>query len=118
MHLRHATTHDVLACWFGVDRSTVVRAIGGVRPLLAERGCAVSPGVRCEVVDHLGAVGKTGIVDGNREPRSGRAARRAARTARRPVRRQSPYRTVGPRGGNPRPWLRSSGPPPGRARPW
>ncbi|MFE0824705.1 transposase family protein, partial [Streptomyces sp. NPDC058847] len=25
MHLRHATTHDVLACWFGVDRSTITR---------------------------------------------------------------------------------------------
>ncbi|MFE9628783.1 transposase family protein [Streptomyces sp. NPDC006527] len=41
MHLRHGTTHDVLACWFGVDRSTIARAIGEVRPLLAERGCAV-----------------------------------------------------------------------------
>ncbi|MFE3390146.1 transposase family protein [Streptomyces anulatus] len=27
-----------LACWFGVDRSTVTRAVGEVRPLLAERG--------------------------------------------------------------------------------
>ncbi|WP_260868132.1 transposase family protein [Streptomyces sp. SLBN-134] len=39
-----------------------------MRPLLAERGCTVSPGVRlrslAEVVDHLGASGKTGIVDG------------------------------------------------------
>ncbi|WP_405594641.1 transposase family protein [Streptomyces sp. NBC_01092] len=33
--LRHGTTHDVLACWFGVDRSTITRAIGEVRPLLA-----------------------------------------------------------------------------------
>ncbi|MEK8146547.1 transposase family protein [Streptomyces sp. M10(2022)] len=22
-HLRHGATHDVLACWFGVDRSTI-----------------------------------------------------------------------------------------------
>ncbi|WP_405706568.1 helix-turn-helix domain-containing protein [Streptomyces sp. NBC_00069] len=22
VHLRHGATHDVLACWFGVDRST------------------------------------------------------------------------------------------------
>jgi len=54
----------VLACWFGVDRSTVTRAIGEVRPLLAERGCTVSPDVRLrtldEVVDHLGQAGKTG----------------------------------------------------------
>ncbi|MGI5440573.1 hypothetical protein ACQEV4_25310 [Streptomyces shenzhenensis] len=29
MHLRHATAHDVLACWFGVDRAAITRAIGG-----------------------------------------------------------------------------------------
>ncbi|MCY1655615.1 transposase family protein [Streptomyces sp. NPDC052071] len=23
VHLRHGVTHDVLVCWFGVDRSTV-----------------------------------------------------------------------------------------------
>lgn len=43
------------------DRSTITRAIGEVRPLLAERGCTVSPDVRlrslAEVVDHLGASG-------------------------------------------------------------
>ncbi|MEU0235954.1 transposase family protein [Streptomyces sp. NPDC006170] len=65
--LRHGATHDVLACRFGVDRSTMTRAIGGVRPLLAERGCVISPGVRLrtltEVIDHLGASGRTGIVD-------------------------------------------------------
>ncbi|MFJ3213718.1 transposase family protein, partial [Streptomyces flaveolus] len=68
VHLRHGVTHDVLACWFGVDRSTITRAVGEVRPLLAERGCTVSPDVRlrslAEVVDHLGASGATGIVDG------------------------------------------------------
>ncbi|MFJ9319448.1 helix-turn-helix domain-containing protein [Streptomyces globisporus] len=31
VHLRHGVTHDVLACWFGVDRSTVTRGIGEVR---------------------------------------------------------------------------------------
>lgn len=39
-----------------------------VRPLLAERGCTVSPDVRlrspAEVVDHFGASGTTGVVDG------------------------------------------------------
>ncbi|MFE4054549.1 hypothetical protein [Streptomyces sp. YIM B13518] len=25
MSLRHGTAHDVLACWFGVDRSTITR---------------------------------------------------------------------------------------------
>ncbi|MFJ3825482.1 transposase family protein [Streptomyces nodosus] len=81
VHLRHATTHDVLACWFGVDRSTITRAIGEVRPLLAKLGCTVSPGVRrrtlAEVVDHLG--GKTGIIGGTeirvRRPAAGRKDR-------------------------------------------
>ncbi|MEU6882928.1 transposase family protein [Streptomyces sp. NPDC046712] len=57
VHLRHGVTHDVLACWFGVDRSTITRAVNEVRPLLAERGCTVRPDVRlrtlAEVVDHL-----------------------------------------------------------------
>ncbi|MEU8917858.1 transposase family protein [Streptomyces nigrescens] len=83
VHLRHGATHDVLACWFGVDRSTITRAIGEVRPLLAGRGCTISPGVRlrtlAEVVDHLGASGKTGIVDGTeirvRRPAVGRKDR-------------------------------------------
>ncbi|WP_237530277.1 transposase family protein [Streptomyces sp. SID3915] len=35
VNLRHGVTHDVLACWFSVDQSTVTRAIGGVRTLLA-----------------------------------------------------------------------------------
>ncbi|MFJ1797178.1 helix-turn-helix domain-containing protein [Kitasatospora griseola] len=39
VHLRHGVTHDVLACWFDVDRSTITRAIGQIRPLPAERGC-------------------------------------------------------------------------------
>ncbi|MFJ5845531.1 transposase family protein [Streptomyces sp. NPDC092903] len=68
VHFRHGATHDVLACWFGVDRSTVARAIGEVRPLPAERVCTVSPDVRlrtlAEVVDRLGLAGKTGIIDG------------------------------------------------------
>ncbi|MFF4248956.1 transposase family protein [Streptomyces sp. NPDC001822] len=72
VHLRHGVTHDVLACWFGVDRSTVTRAIGEVRPLLAARGCTVSPDVRlrtlAEVVEHLGQAGKTGIIDGTEIP--------------------------------------------------
>ncbi|MGA5417967.1 transposase family protein [Streptomyces pseudogriseolus] len=83
VHLRHATTHDVLACWFGVDRSTIIRAIAEVRPLLAERGCTISPAVRlqtlAEVIDHLGTDGKTGIIDGTeirvRRPAAGRKDR-------------------------------------------
>ncbi|WP_308114593.1 transposase family protein [Streptomyces sp. ISL-12] len=83
VHLRHGVTHDVLACWFGVDRSTITRAVSEVRPLLAERGCTVSPDVRlrtlADVVDHLGASGTTAIVDGTeirvRRPAAGRRDR-------------------------------------------
>lgn len=83
VHLRHGVTHDVLACWFGVDRSTVTRAVGEVRPLLAERGCTISPDVRlrtlAEVIGHLGETGRTGIIDGTeirvRRPAVGRKDR-------------------------------------------
>ncbi|CAN3977539.1 Mobile element protein [Kitasatospora purpeofusca] len=83
VHLRHGVTHDMLACWFGVDRSTITRAVGEVRPLLAERGCTIGPGVRlrtlAEVVDHLGAGERTGIIDGTgirvRRPAAGRRNR-------------------------------------------
>ncbi|WP_246101098.1 transposase [Streptomyces cyaneus] len=81
--LRHGTAHDVLACWFGVDRSTITRAIGEVRPLLAQRGCTVAPGRRlctlAEVIEHLGASGQTGIINGTemrvRRPAAGRKDR-------------------------------------------
>lgn len=80
VHLRHGATHDMVACWFGVDRSTIKRAIGEVRPLLAERGCTVAPDIQlttfAEVVDHLGPRGQTGIIDGTevrvRRPAAGR----------------------------------------------
>lgn len=98
VHLRHATTHHVIACWFGVDRSTITRAIAEVRPLLAERGCTISQGVRlrtlAEVIDHLGTDGKTGIIDGTeirvRRPAAGHNDRdnsspaRTSRTRSRP----------------------------------
>ncbi|MGW2115343.1 helix-turn-helix domain-containing protein [Streptomyces zhihengii] len=45
VHLRRQGTHDVLACWFGVNRSTIARAVVEVRPLLAERGCTVTTGM-------------------------------------------------------------------------
>lgn len=68
VHLRHGATHDVLACWFGVARSTITPAIGEVRPLLATRGCTIATGARlrtlAEVIDYLGASGQTGIIDG------------------------------------------------------
>ncbi len=44
IHLRHDLPHAVLGVFFGVDRSTVTRAVGEVRQLPAEQGFAV-PGL-------------------------------------------------------------------------
>src|SRR5699024_12730415 len=41
IHLRHDLPHAVLGLLFGVDRSTITRAVGQIRTLLAESGCAV-----------------------------------------------------------------------------
>jgi hypothetical protein len=50
-----------------VSRSTITRAIGEVRPLLAERGCTVEGGIRlrtlADVVTHLGASRQLGLLD-------------------------------------------------------
>ncbi|MFF9730667.1 transposase family protein [Streptomyces albidoflavus] len=46
VHLRPRVTHDVLACWFSVDRSTITRAIGEIRPLLGERACTITAGLQ------------------------------------------------------------------------
>jgi hypothetical protein len=83
VHLRHGVTHDVLACWLGVSRSTITRAVGEVRPLLAARGCTVEGGIRLrtlvDVVAHLGASGQIGLLDATevrvRRPAAGRADR-------------------------------------------
>ncbi len=50
--LRFQLPHKVLAVMFGVDRSTVTRAVHEVRPLLAQRGFAVPdrPGIRLETL--------------------------------------------------------------------
>ncbi len=67
VHLRHGVTHDLLAHWFGGSRSTITRAVGEVRPMLAERGCTVDGGLRLRpltgVVAHLGASGQFGVLD-------------------------------------------------------
>ncbi|MFJ3229350.1 transposase family protein [Streptomyces sp. NPDC086783] len=73
----------MLACWFGVDRSTITRAVNEVQPLLAERGGTISIGVRlrtlAKVIAHISASGKTGIIDGTeirvRRPAAGRKDR-------------------------------------------
>ncbi len=84
-HLRLGMPHDALAVAFGVDRSTVTRAIGQVRPLLADRGCALPSGVRlrtlADVFAYAAAEGVTLRLDATeiqvRRPRTGRAGRKA-----------------------------------------
>ena len=84
-HLRLGVPHEALAVAFGVDRSTVTRAIGQVRPLLARRGCARPSGIRlktlADVFAYAAAEGVTLRVDATeirvRRPRTGRAGRRA-----------------------------------------
>ncbi|WP_256257104.1 transposase [Streptomyces sp. MUSC 14] len=48
VHLRHQLPHAALAELYGLERSTITRAVGEIRPLLAERGFAVPdrPGLR------------------------------------------------------------------------
>jgi len=68
-----------------VDRSTITRAIGQVRPLLANRGCALPSGVTlrtlADVVAYAAAEGVTLRLDATeirvRRPRAGRAGRKA-----------------------------------------
>jgi hypothetical protein len=84
-HLRLGIPHEALAVAFGVDRSTVTRAIGQVRPLLANRGCALPSGVRlralADVFAYAAAEGVTLRLDATeirvRRPRAGRAGRKA-----------------------------------------
>ncbi|WP_245785037.1 helix-turn-helix domain-containing protein [Geodermatophilus amargosae] len=76
VHLRHGVTHDVLACWFRVSRSTITRAIGEVRPPLAERGCTIEGGIRlrtlADMIAHWTPPGSSAC---SMPPRSGCAAR-------------------------------------------
>ena len=67
VHLRHGVTHDVVACWFGVSQSTITRAVGKMRPLLAQRGCTVEGGLRlrtlADVIAHLSASRRLGLLN-------------------------------------------------------
>ncbi|MEX5721894.1 transposase, partial [Geodermatophilus sp. WL48A] len=66
-----------------MSRSTITRAVGEVRPLLAGRGCTVEGGLRlrtlADVVAHLGASGQFGLLDATevrvRRPAAGRVGR-------------------------------------------
>jgi Helix-turn-helix of DDE superfamily endonuclease len=85
--LRLQLPHQALATLFGVDRVTITRAVGEVRPLLAARGFAVpgQPGVRlrtlADVFAYAQASGVELRLDGTetqvRRPRAHRVGRRA-----------------------------------------
>jgi DDE superfamily endonuclease/Helix-turn-helix of DDE superfamily endonuclease len=85
--LRFQLPHAVLALFYGVDRATVTRAVGEIRPLLADRGFAVAdrPGVRlrtlADVFAYAAAEGVELRIDGTevqvRRPKANRPGRRA-----------------------------------------
>jgi DDE superfamily endonuclease len=87
VYLRFQLPQELLAELYGVHRSTVTRAVGEVRPLLAARGFAVpgEPGVRlrtlADVFAYARARGVELRLDGTevqvRRPRAGKAGRRA-----------------------------------------
>ncbi|MFJ8803008.1 transposase family protein [Streptomyces sp. NPDC102487] len=65
IHLRHDLPHAVLGLLYGVDRSTITRAIGEIRTLLAERGCAVPgrPGLRLRTLPDVFAYAQAEGID-------------------------------------------------------
>ncbi len=79
--LRFQLPHAALAVFYGVDRSTITRAVQEIRPLLAARGFAVpgTSGVRlrtlADVFAYAAAEGVTLRIDGTevqvRRPRAG-----------------------------------------------
>jgi hypothetical protein len=85
--LRFQLPHAALAVFYGVDRSTITRAAGEIRPLLAQRGFAVpgKPGLRlatlADVFAYAAAQGVKLRIDGTevqvRRPRANRPGRRA-----------------------------------------
>jgi DDE superfamily endonuclease/Helix-turn-helix of DDE superfamily endonuclease len=85
--LRFQIPHAAVAVFYGVHRSTITRAVGEVRPLLAARGFAVpgKPGLRlktlADVFAYAAAEGVKLRIDGTevqvRRPRAGRPGRRA-----------------------------------------
>jgi hypothetical protein len=87
VHLRLQLPHKALAMIYGVDRSTVTRAVREIRPLLAARGFAVpgEPGLRlrtlADVFAYAASRGVTIRLDGTevqvRRPRAGKPGRRA-----------------------------------------
>ncbi|MGW6684185.1 transposase family protein [[Kitasatospora] papulosa] len=86
-HLRPDLPHAALGPLFGVDRSTITRAIGEIRGLLAERGCAVPgrPGLRLRTLADVLAYDQAEVIELRldatevqvRRPPVGRGGRRA-----------------------------------------
>ena len=85
--LRFQLPHAALAVFYGVHRSTITRAVGEIRPLLAARGFAVpgQPGLRlrslADVFAYAAAEGVRLRIDGTevqvRRPAANRPGRRA-----------------------------------------
>ena len=85
--LRFQLPHAALAVFYGVHRSTITRAVGEIRPLLAARGFAVpgQPGLRlrtlADVFAYAAAEGVQLRIDGTevqvRRPAANRPGRRA-----------------------------------------
>ena len=92
-HLRTGLTHEALGVIYHVGSSTIGRAIGEIRPLLAERGFAVPqrPGLRlralADVFAYAEAENVTLRIDGAetqvRRPKAGRPGRAAFVSAKR-----------------------------------
>jgi DDE superfamily endonuclease/Helix-turn-helix of DDE superfamily endonuclease len=85
--LRFQLPHAALAVFYGIHRSTITRAVGEIRPLLAARGFAApgKPGLRlrtlADVFAYAAAEGVRLRIDGTevqvRRPPAGRPGRRA-----------------------------------------
>ena len=100
VYLRFQLPHAALAVLYGVDRSTITRAVGEIRPLLAARGFAVpgEAGVRlrtlADVFAYAAARGVELRLDGTevqvRRPRAGKPAVTRSSQARRSRTRKRP----------------------------
>lgn len=94
VYLRHQLPHAALAELYGLERSTITRATGEIRPLLAERGFAVPD--RSNARLHTLAPRPRSVAPKPTGPDGGRSSRaRGSRTPARPPRsataRAAPY---------------------------
>jgi hypothetical protein len=108
VYLRFQLPHAALAELYRVDRSTVTRAVGEIRPLLAARGFAVpeEPGVRlrtlADVFAYAAAEGTELRIDGTEvqvsRPRAGKPGRRAFVSGKKKQNTKKATVITGPRG--------------------